>query len=171
MKSNLKRLFPLIVSLCVLAAFVLLFKFLSHRYLIQVSGSMPKGIYKIKAADNVSLGQIVVFNIPKSISGLVQKRRWAPERLTYLLMKPVAAKAGDRVLISEKGLFINDLYVGAVKRFDSAGRPLPVIDGEFVLRQNELFAVSSHDNSFDSRYFGPIQTSAVKGVVEPLIIF
>ena len=86
-------------------------------------------------------------------------------------MKSVAAKAGDRVLISEKGLFINGLYVGAVKRFDSAGRPLPVKDGEFVLRQNELFTVSSHDNSFDSRYFGPIQTSAVKGVVEPLIIF
>ena len=54
MRSNLKRFSPLIVSLCVLAAFVLLFKFLSHRYLIQVSGSMPKGVYKIKAADNFS---------------------------------------------------------------------------------------------------------------------
>lgn len=139
--------------------------------MIQVSASMPKGVYKIKAAENVSLGQIVVFNIPPSVSDLVQTRRWAPESVSFLLMKPVAAKAGDRVLISEKGLFINDMYFGAMKQFDSKGRPLPVIYGEFVLKENELFAVSNHDNSFDSRYFGPIATSAVKGVVEPLIIF
>jgi conjugative transfer signal peptidase TraF len=171
MMSNLKRFLPLIISLCVLAAFLLLFKYLSTRYLIQVSGSMPKGVYKIKDDDSVSLGQIVVFNIPPSVSDLVKNRRWAPESVSYLLMKPVAAKAGDRVLVSEKGLFINDMYCGPVKRFDSKGRPLPVIDGEFVLRQNELFTLSNHDNSFDSRYFGPIATSAVKGVVEPLKIF
>ena len=171
MKSNQKRFFPLIFSFCVLAALLLLFKYLSSHYLIQVSASMPKGVYKIKAAESFSRGQIVIFNIPKSVSSLVEKRRWAPESLTYLLMKPVAAKAGDQILISQKGLFINGSYVGAVKRFDSAGRPLPAIFGEFVLRQNELFAASRHENSFDSRYFGPIQTSAVKGVVEPLIIF
>jgi conjugative transfer signal peptidase TraF len=171
MKINLKRFFPLIVSLCVLAALLLLFKHLSTRYLIQVSASMPKGVYKIKAADNVSLGQIVIFKIPKNVSDLVQKRRWAPEGLTYLLMKPIAAKAGDRILISEKGLFLNSVYVGAVERFDSVGLPLPAIYGEFVLKQNELFTLSYHENSFDSRYFGPIQKSAVKGVVEPLIIF
>lgn len=149
----------------------MLFKYLSSHYLIQVSASMHKGVYKIKAAESYSRGQIVIFNIPKSVSGLVEKRRWAPESLTYLLMKPVAAKTGDRILISQKGLFINGFYVGAVKRFDSAGRPLPVIYGEFVLKQNELFVANGHENSFDSRYFGPIKTSAVKGVVEPLIIF
>jgi type IV secretory pathway protease TraF len=48
---------------------------------------------------------------------------------------------------------------------------MPEYLGCGVLRPEEVFVATHHDNSFDSRYFGPIQLPSVRGTLLPLLTF
>jgi Signal peptidase, peptidase S26 len=50
---------------------------------------------------------------------------------------------------------------------DKMHRVLPIWKGCIALSSTEYFALGRHRNSFDSRYFGPIERKQI----EPLIIF
>lgn len=170
-RPNIRRFRPLIFSLLLLGSALLICRLLSNRYFFQVTPSMPKGIYEIKPAQRIEKGQIVLFDVPKNVRHLAKERGWLPKNLAYNLMKPVVAVQGDRVSVSEKGLFVNNRYFGPVREKDSQGLPLPMLNGRFVLKADEYFTASGHANSFDGRYFGPINRSAIKGIAEPVVVF
>ena len=53
---------------------------------------------------------------------------------------------------------------GQARERDSRGRPLPAWQGCWIIKQDELFAMNWQSaDSLDSRYFGPLPTSAVIG--------
>jgi type IV secretory pathway protease TraF len=66
-------------------------------------------------------------------------------------------------------ILIDGRPVARIHQLDGAGRPLPHWNGCRTLERNEVFLLSRYStDSFDSRYFGPIDRSAVIGKVIPL---
>jgi conjugative transfer signal peptidase TraF len=81
------------------------------------------------------------------------------------LLKPVVAKAGDLVELSGRGISVNGLLLPntAPLSKDTKGRPLePWHFGRFLVAPGTVWVASSyHSRSFDSRYFGPVDTTAI----------
>ena len=88
------------------------------------------------------------------------------------LLKPVVARAGDQVDITQSGLKINGQTVlnHSPESSDSRGRPLPVIGiGSTTVAPGRLWVVSTHHpRSLDSRYFGSISESSVVAGMRPV---
>jgi conjugative transfer signal peptidase TraF len=166
----LKRLRPVLTSLLV---FILLYGFfwvLSTMVVFQVTGSMPIGLYLKKPIVNIQSGQLILFDLPENVKEMVKSRRWAPRQVT-MLMKEVVGMPGDEIQIKENRVYINKVYFGPVKKKDRQGLPLPSINKTFILGKDEFFSASRKENSFDSRYFGPVHLQDIKAVVEPIFTF
>lgn len=170
-KPSLKPLFYIPVSLLILLG---LFKVLSCFFIFQFTESLPKGIYFIEHGKVLTYGSLVIFPPPENVKGLLVERGWVPERLikNFFFMKPIVAIQGDKVEVSYQGCFINGRYFGPVDKYDSKGRPLQNLDRVFVLGPDEYFVgVQQYHKSFDSRYFGTIRGSQIKGTVRPFLLF
>ena len=144
----------------------------SFYFIIQISSSFPCGLYLKKTVpETISIGQLVLFEMPPEIKTLMIDRHWIPTYVHYYLMKPVAAKEGDHVTVSADGVFVNHTFKGAVKKVDQQGLMLPqyIYNGE--LKENTYFLLAFAHNSFDSRYFGPIHHRSIINIVEPFILF
>ena len=86
--------------------------------------------------------------------------------------KLVAAVGGDRLDLADGGIAVNGraLLSTASLAVDSAGRSLPwQPEGERRVAAGEVWVLSSHRHSFDSRYFGPIGAAEVLGTLIPLV--
>jgi type IV secretory pathway protease TraF len=86
------------------------------------------------------------------------------------LIKRIAATAGQAVCEMRGEVYIDGVFVGSARSRDYAGRPLDAWSGCHVLSNDELFLLSTHASSFDSRYFGPVGVSNVEGRAVPLWI-
>ena len=82
------------------------------------------------------------------------------------LLKPVVAKAGDLVELSWRGISVNGLLLPntAPLSKDTKGRPLTAWPfGRYPVSPGTVWVASSyHSRSFDSRYFGPVYTTAIR---------
>jgi conjugative transfer signal peptidase TraF len=89
------------------------------------------------------------------------------------LLKPIVAKAGDVVDVSQTGILVNERAIPntAPLATDTSGRQLTAWPpGRYVVPPGDLWVASSFNHrSFDSRYFGPVSTMAVRDHVRPLI--
>ena len=69
----------------------------------------------------------------------------------------------------DRELRIDGVPVAALLSTDRMGRPLPSWQQCRPLTDGELFLLSgTNPASFDSRYFGPIEVSAVIGAAQPI---
>jgi len=150
--------------------FVIACKALSYKFMFQITPSLPKGIYTISPPKEIEYGTLVVFPIPNKVKGLMQTRGWLLPHLKFYLMKPVVAKQGDSVEVSDSGVFINGRFFGPVKQHDSQGLPLPKAYHKCTLLQAEYFVATTYPNSFDSRYFGTIHQQDIKWVAKPFLV-
>lgn len=164
------KLKPLFYALLIFAVLMLMCKSLSYKIMFQITPSLPKGIYWIYHPEQIEKGMICVFDIPQNVYGLMKTRRWLLEHFRFYLSKPLVATERDIVDVSAAGLFINGRYFGPVKQYDSQGLPLPRLYRRYVLAQGEYFFASTYNNSFDSRYFGPIRKDSIRWVEKPLIV-
>jgi len=145
------------------------------RLVYNPSGSVPIGWYRVdpleRRADLLSLslpvGSIILVPLPAEAAILAARRGYLP--LNVPLLKPVGAVAPQKVCVTAGIVRIDGVPVAAVLRADRLGRPLSFWRQCRRLHPGELFLLST-DNpaSFDSRYFGPVQTSAVIGLAHPL---
>src|SRR5450432_233384 len=82
------------------------------------------------------------------------------------LLKPVIAKAGDVIELSARGISVNGVFLSntAPLTRDTKGRPLEAWPfGRFLVAPGTVWVASSyHPRSFDSRYFGPLSTAAIR---------
>jgi conjugative transfer signal peptidase TraF len=89
------------------------------------------------------------------------------------LLKPAIARFGDVVDVSQRGIAVNGSLLPntAPVSIDTKGRPLMAWpSGRYIVEAETIWVASSfHPRSFDSRYFGPLPTGAVRGYVRPLI--
>jgi conjugative transfer signal peptidase TraF len=87
------------------------------------------------------------------------------------LLKPIAAREGDRVELSAAGIAVNGHAIAntAPRLRDSMNRPLDHYPfGTYVVQPGDVWVASSWNyKSFDSRYFGPVRLSAIRHYLRP----
>ena len=142
---------------------------LAHRQIvINTSPSVAPGIY-LRVDERPAVGRIVDFRIPARAWPYIRERTGHAGRRWYIL-KPIAAGPGDEVNTMGRWLYINDRKIAPIYTHDEKGRLLPHWRADCVLGPHEYFVYSSRIwNSFDSRYYGPIQQGQITAVRAPLV--
>lgn len=137
------------------------------RLIYNASDSAPRGWYLVSVAAVVHDSDLVIAALPPAAAALADRRRYLPR--TVPVLKHVAALAGDRVCIIQRTVHINGRALARVLTRDGIGRPLPVWRHCRVLTADELFLFNpAPPGAFDSRYFGPIRRSQLRGIAHPL---
>ncbi|MCP3959293.1 MAG: conjugative transfer signal peptidase TraF [bacterium] len=86
------------------------------------------------------------------------------------VLKRVGATGGDVVAVTVESVFVGgELLQVAAPRTDSHGRSLTTLPvGEYRLALQELWLYTTEPRSWDSRFYGPVDGSAVLGRVQPV---
>src|SRR4051794_37899672 len=127
---------------------------------INGSPSLPVGLYITSSRPEATLAE---FCPAEPFASLAISRgyrdRGACRDGATPLLKPVVARAGDVVEVSEQGIAVNGRLLSntAARSADTHGRPLPPWPiGRYVVAPDTVWVASSYEaRSFDSRYFGP----------------
>lgn len=87
------------------------------------------------------------------------------------LFKKLVGVAGDTVSIKDEGVFVNGQFISNSKPIhkDGMGRSLePHYLSNYKLTENEVLLMSDFSpQSFDARYFGPIEKNYISSVIVP----
>jgi conjugative transfer signal peptidase TraF len=141
----------------------------SRRPLIvfNATASAPIGFYRVHPPAPLRLGALVLVETPQSVRALAAARGYLPASAP--LVKRVAARSGTTVCAHDGAIAIDGRRVAVQKKTDGRGRRLPLWLGCRRLAADEIFLLMADvPDSFDSRYFGPVRTSAVIGRLSPL---
>ncbi len=136
------------------------------RLLWNASASAPVGLWRVLPGVSVRRGDMVVARLGAPWRGLAARRHYLPANVP--LLKRVAAAPGDRVCAFESWIFVEGRVAVIRRRFDGFGRRLPRWHGCRTLADGELLLLMDDPASFDGRYFGPVERSAIVGKAVPL---
>ena len=156
------RLAPLTTAFAACAALAIAPLARSSPVLIwNASPSVPIGLYLIEKRQP-GIGEIAILRPPVWASILANERGYLPT--SALLLKPVVARKGDIVCRFGRFVFVNGRLRAVALQHDRMKRPLPSWRGCLSLGSAQIFVLSWHKDSFDSRYFGPVDERNVIGV-------
>lgn len=124
------------------------------------SPSVPTGLYGVAPA-SPRVGDVALARLPSNVAALAARRGYLP-RSAYLL-KPVVAGAGDQVCNLGTRILVNGKFTALARPEDRIGRPLPLWHSCLTLGPNEVFLLADDPDSFDSRYFGPLDHQHIIG--------
>jgi conjugative transfer signal peptidase TraF len=146
---------------------------------INVTGSMPRGLYHLRASSRpAKRGDIVAICPPFRVASLGRQRSYlgpgsCPESVEPLL-KIVVATEGDIVVTSPIGISVNENLLPESQQLqvDAVGRSLvcwstPV----YRMPSGMIWLYAPSERSWDSRYWGPVPVGNVVGNADPLITF
>jgi conjugative transfer signal peptidase TraF len=154
------------LALLGVASLAILFpKFGTPVLLWNASSSVAIGLYRLTTRPPLT-GALAVIRLPEPLRILAETRGYL--RKGALLIKPVAASAGDTVCRHGPLVTINGRIVARAGTSDAAGRTLPAWSGCFRLAANAIFVLSADPDSFDGRYMGPIDRAHVVGIAQPV---
>jgi conjugative transfer signal peptidase TraF len=137
------------------------------RFIWNVSGSVPTGLYRVRPASDLTVATLVVAYPPEPLATWLAEGRYLPRGVP--LLKPVLALAGQTVCRTDAIITVDGREMGAARERDHSGRPLPVWQGCRVIGAGEIFLMNPDEPaSLDGRYFGPIPIAAIAGRAEPL---
>jgi conjugative transfer signal peptidase TraF len=134
---------------------------------INTSPSLPMGLYIITADADANLVEFCPAE-PFATLSIVRGYRdpGACRDGAAPLLKPVIARSGDVVEVSTRGISVNGALMPntAPLATDTKGRPLEAWPyGRYIVSPGAIWVASSyHPRSFDSRYFGPLSTAAIR---------
>lgn len=141
---------------------------------INVSTSLPLGIYKKVSRNNFEIGDIVITCLPQKVNMLALSRGYVSfgqcENSTSPIGKHVIAKKGDYVEINVNGIYVNEKLVDYTKpqNIDSNGFVLQPFFMKRKLNDDELILANNKNDSFDSRYIGPVKIDDTIAIIEEL---
>ncbi len=124
------------------------------------SESAPTGFYWIDQ-QTIDRNDFVLIHAPEHIRKMVERRQYLPPDIP--LIKRVVGIEGDTICRRKLEIIVDSVTVVLARKRDRHGRPLPDWQGCIRLKANELFLLQVHPESFDSRYFGPVDRSLVIG--------
>jgi|SRR5579862_7501808 len=132
------------------------------RLVYNPSESAPRGWYIVRPVSGLRLGDYVIVRLPHDVGMFAAKRRYLP--LGVPVLKRIAAVQGHRVCVADGWVLIDGLPVAATRSVDGQHRPLSAWSHCRELLAGELFLLNVKSAaSFDSRYFGPVDVSFVRG--------
>lgn len=134
--------------------------------LYNASESAPRGWYWQRPARELKPGLLVFARLPPAPARLAHARGYLPQHLPIL--KRIGALEGQSACVEHGHLRIDGQAVARTRIHDRLGRPLTPWTGCGQLGRDEVFLLTNHPASFDSRYFGPVQRSAILGEAVPL---
>ena len=131
------------------------------------SYSAKVGWYGLKPDEAVVLGAQVAAYAPKWARQLADERGYLP--YDYPLIKTVWAVNGDEVCYANQSVSVPKRPDIPVLGQDVMGRDMPLMSGCIVLKSGEYLLISPDvQTGFDSRYFGPVRSENILGVVQYL---
>ena len=139
----------------------------SLRLVWNVSASVPVGLYQVVLGVEPRRGDLVAIRPPQPLVRYMAARRYV--EAGALLVKPVAAIAGQLVCRTGTIVTIDEVSVAIARAKDRAGRPLLMWSGCRRLGGGTVFLLAPKaPASFDGRYFGPIAVSNIVGRAVPV---
>ena len=142
---------------------------LPKSYYLNLSPSVPLGVYRLTPSVSLAVGDLVVFDPPHRAYPYIYARNWLPRG--WPLIKYVGALAGETFSIEGASFSINNKYIGTVYDRDDEGRTLPKITGTHTVEPGMFLPVSPYSRSFDGRYFGTVPVNSIKGKASPLWLY
>lgn len=132
-----------------------------NNYCINISPSIPKGIYKLKKVEDLKKGNVVYIEIPDNAKDIIWGREYLPKHINYLV-KYIQGVPKDLIEVKNNKLFINNEFKGNIQNFDKQGKKLKSeLPKKYTLKENEYLLLGSDDNSYDSRYFGVVKKEQI----------
>jgi conjugative transfer signal peptidase TraF len=159
---NVKRFVIVAVAPAIAASSIVLLLGVFGIRLNIASNSLPPGLYRIVPAGKGSDLLVCPTGVAEKVSIEREYRvrsfgcgdGYAP------LLKPIAARAGDTITLSQAGVTVNGKLLQNSKQYpkDGIGRPMPMVPfGTYAVLPGTVWVISSYNRfSFDSRYFGPV---------------
>jgi conjugative transfer signal peptidase TraF len=133
---------------------------LPKKLIYNASESAPIGFYWIDHKP-ISRGDYVYVSVPKRVRNLVVERGYLPPDVP--LLKRVVGLNGDRICRRSDEILVNGTAVATAKRRDGQGREMPDWHGCHILTEQTVFLLQDHPQSFDGRYFGPVDRGLIIG--------
>ena len=85
-----------------------------------------------------------------------------------LIVKRVAGVTGDLIVSRDLDYFCNGEYLGKAKTHSMTGKPIERHKTNGLIPENTIFLMGDSADSFDSRYYGPMETKNVKAIARPI---
>ena len=137
------------------------------RFVWNVSGSVPIGLYRVRPARHLAIAVLAVVYPPEPLATWPAEGGYLPRGVP--LLKPILALAGQTVCRIGPVITVDGRERGAAREQDHRGRPLPVWQGCRAIGNDEAFLMNPDETaSLDGRYFGPIPIAAIAGLAEPM---
>lgn len=130
---------------------------------VNITSSLPGVVYRVSEAPE--RGDFIRFCPPIVVAALPDSIGWEDSCDGKVpLIKRVVAVAGDRVIVDSLGVQVNGILLpnSQPKHAARDGTQLPSAAGEYVLEARQVWTAGEHEDSYDSRYFGPTTISALK---------
>jgi conjugative transfer signal peptidase TraF len=146
---------------------------------LNFTGSMPIGIYSLSPLplDGVKRGTLVAACAPNRAAEIGQQRGYLRAGPcagdTELLLKSVAAIAGDEVEVTPVGITVNGCLLDRSRPAsrDRSARQLGAWpSGHYRLAAGQVWLYAADDRSWDSRYWGPAASTSVADSAYPVLV-
>lgn len=125
------------------------------------SPSIPIGLYMARS-EKPARDHLAIVRLNQRVRRFADQRGYLPN--SALLIKPVAASAGDAVCRHGGRIMINGRWRATARLRDGRGQVLPYWQGCVRLTGSQIFVLATAvGGSFDSRYIGPIDGVSVLG--------
>ena len=169
------RILPLLnnIKLPIVALMSLLLLWIfTHFFVINISPSMPIGLYIKKSPSNIKQGDMVIACLPESLArsaynaGIIHKSPVCAHGYQPLL-KQMIATAHDVVVSDHQTIMVNDKhYIAPI----NTNRAVLNTRGTSDFKKNGvwLYGAGYPQNSWDSRYFGALDESNIQSAVRAL---
>jgi conjugal transfer pilin signal peptidase TrbI len=137
---------------------IAVFCYNNYGYARNITSSLPHKNFFIVRNKNIKVGDYILFKAPKNSAydGM-------------FLIKQIIGGDGDKVLVNERDVFINDKLIATAKTHTKAGQVLTVAASAQITK-GSYFVANLHQDSYDSRYldFGLIHEKDISGVAYAL---
>lgn len=161
--------FGIVITTCAAVLFVAL-RSVFHpapKLLWNASASVPIGLYAVRHALPLHVGELVVVTPPGQLAQFFAARRYLP--LGVPLVKHVLALPGQTVCRNGRAITVDGAVVGEALEHDRFGRALPDWQGCCALSTGEVFLMNTAPpDSLDGRYFGPLPLTTIVGRADPI---
>lgn len=159
-KTLLKRIFFQLL-ICIIISFIATI-YLRNKIYINNSPRVPVGFYLKKEQDIYFKDNIVFFKVPDNVRRFLKELNLIKEENKYILKK-IGGVEGDHIVIKDKKLYINDVFIYEVIEHTFHKIPLnPIENLDYILKEDEYFLIGDLKESYDSRYFGVVKKEQIE---------